>query len=254
MLQLLLVWGSFVFALSVLVYACVFDLKERQVSNRVWVLACPTGFMLTLVLVVFGFIDGWVVVVSVLSAVFLGVGLFWSGYYGGADLKALLFIALTTPTIPLTLNPASGLSALPVVLTVFCNSTLLALVWPLAIFVLNLTDLLKGKPMFKDIKLTLRQKGWLLFTARLLPLDKFGGLRYFPAETAAVVSEEDNKPTRKLLHLVKAETDLQKYIDNLKKHSELYPNGVLASPTIPTLVFVTLALAITPLGNLLFFL
>jgi len=43
-----------------------------------------------------------------------------------------------------------------------------------------------------------------------------------------------------------------KYQYTLKKYSTLYPNGVLASPTIPTMVFFTLALAIAPLGHLVF--
>jgi Flp pilus assembly protein protease CpaA len=245
-------WVPFVFALCVLVYACVFDLKERQVSNKLWVFVCPTGFILTLVLVVFGFIGGWSVVVSVLSAVFLGGFLFWSGYYGGADLKALLFIALITPTLPFTLNSAFGLSALPVVLKVFCLSAIFSLIWPLSIFILNLKDLLKGKSMFKGINLSLRQKVLLLFTARLVPLAQLESLRYFPAETVVVVREEHNKPVRKLVHLVKAETNLQKYVADLKEHGELYRNGVLASPTIPTICFLTFALAILPLGYLLF--
>jgi len=178
MLQLLLMWLSFVFVLSVLAYACVYDFKERQVSNNVWFLAYPIGIVLTLTQIVLGLLEGGVVLVSVLLAVFLGVGLFWLGYCGGADLKALLFIALTTPVIPAFLsNPIPHLPSLPLILTVFCNSALLSLIWPLTIFILNLKDTLKGKCIFEGIQLTLSQKIGLFFTSRLIPVEKMWGLR-----------------------------------------------------------------------------
>jgi Flp pilus assembly protein protease CpaA len=250
---MLAMWAPFVFVLGVLVYVSVLDFKTRTVSNWIWVLAYPVGCILTGVGVVFNLVGVGVVLVSFLCSLFLGLGLLYSGFYGGADAKALIFIGLTVPAVPFTFNPASGIAGLPVVLVVFCTSAILSLSWPLSIFILNLKDHFERKTLFEGINLTLRQKLWVLFTSRRIPLDKLG-VRYFPAETASVVPEEDNKPVKKLLHWVKAETELQKYIDNLQKHSELYPNGVLASPTIPTLVFFTLALAIAPLGNLLFFL
>ncbi|MDR2719447.1 MAG: prepilin peptidase [Nitrososphaerota archaeon] len=239
----------FVFTLSILAYACIYDIKERQVSNKVWLLAYPTGIILTLTQIVLGSIDSTVVLVSVLSAVFLGFVLFRSGYYGGADLKALLFIALTTPTIPASLNPTLNLPPLPLILTVFCNSILLSLIWPLTIFALNLKDILKGNKLFKEIQLTLPQKTWLFFTTRQTPLEKIEGLRYFPAEQIEI---QNGQTTRKLLRFVKAETDQTNNLNNLKTHKHLYKRGALASPTIPTIAFFTTALAIAPLGNLFF--
>jgi len=245
---MLLMWLPFVFVLIILGYVSVLDFKTRRVANRVWLFAYPIGFVMTLVSVSFNLAGASVVLVSLVVSLFLGLGLCCSGFYGSADAKALIFIGLTLPAIPHTLNTALGLSALPLVLVVFCFSSILSLIWPLSIFSLNLKDLLlKRKTMFEGIQLTLRQKVWLLFTVRLIPLDKMGGLRCFPAETVVVQEECDNKPTRKLLRFVKAETNLQKYVDNLKEHSELYQNGVLASPTIPTMVFFTIALAIVPL-------
>jgi hypothetical protein len=97
--------------------------------------------------------------------------------------------------------------------------------------------------MFKDIKLTLPQKVRLFFTARQTSLEKLESLRYFPAEQIEI---QNGKPTRKPLRLMKAETDTTKYLNNLNAHKHLYKKGVLASPTIPTIAFFTIALAITP--------
>ena len=118
---------------------------------------------------------------------------------------------------------------------------------------LNLTDTLKRKPLFEGITLSVREKVLLLFTARRITLEELEQKksRYFPAET---VTLQENKPTRKLVHLMKSETNQTKHTDNLKKHAKLYQKGVLASPTIPSITFFTLALAITPLGNIIFWL
>jgi hypothetical protein len=132
------------------------------------------------------------------------------------------------------LNPVLSVPALPLVLVVFCISALLSIIYPLAIFILNLKDLLKGKHLFEGNKLTIREKGLLLFTARRIPLAELEkSLRYFPAEEVVF---QEGKPAKKLLHFVKAETDLKKYLDNIKEHSELYQKGVLASPTIRLLL------------------
>jgi Flp pilus assembly protein protease CpaA len=247
MKTMLLMWMPFIFVLGVLGYVSVLDFKTRRVSNWVWIFAYPIGCAMTLVSVAFNLVGVSVGLVSLVVSLFLGLGLCCSGFYGSADTKALIFIGLTLPSIPHTLNHALGLSALPVVLVVFCFSSILSLIWPLSIFSLNLKDLFKRKSMFEGIQLTIRQKIWLLFTARLIPLDKLGGLRYFPAETVVIQEKASDKPARKLLRFVKAETNLKKYIDKLKEHRELYQNGVLASPTIPTMIFFTITLAIIPL-------
>jgi hypothetical protein len=181
-------------------------------------------------------------------SVVLGLVLFFGGFYGGADIKALIFIGLTLPSVPLGFSPVLGVLWAPLVLGVFCSSALLSMVWPLAIFILNLQDHFLGKPMFDGIKLTIPQRVLLLFTARKIPLEKIENLRYFPAENVVL---QKGKPTRARLHFVKAETDLSKYIQNLKTNKELYQKGVLATPTIPTICVLTLTLVIMLLAILL---
>jgi hypothetical protein len=204
---------------------------------------------MTLASIFFNMVGVGVVLVSFGCCLFLGLVLFYSGFYGSADVKALIFIGLTIPTLSLTFNPALRVTTLPVVLAVFCLSSIQSLVWPLSICGLNLKDLIvKRKTMFDGISLTMRQKVWLLFTARKIPIEKFGSFRYFPAEQVVL---QNGEPTRVLLHFVKAETNLAKHLDNLEKYRELYRGGVLASPTIPSTCFLTVALAILPLISLL---
>jgi len=243
-------WVPFIFALSVLTYASVHDFRKREVSNWIWLLAHPIGCIITIAGLAFNLLNVQTVLASFGISMILSVVLLYTGFYGSADVKALIFIGLTLPTLPITLNPILNVPALPLILTVFCNSAILSMVWPLFIFILNLKDIVKGKQLFEGINLTIREKVLLLFTTRCMPLEKLEkSLRYFPAEEVVL---QEGKPNRKLLYFVKAETDLKKHLDHLKEHSELYQKGVLASPTIPTLVFFTVALALVPFGNWIF--
>jgi Flp pilus assembly protein protease CpaA len=250
LLRVLLMWAPFIFVLSVLTYVFVLDFKTRTVSNWVWVFAYPIGCAMTLASIVFNLTEISAVLISFGCSLFLGVGLLCSGFYGGADAKALIFLGLSLPVVPFTFSSALGISVLPVVLAVFCTSAILSLVWPLSIFVLNLKDLfVMRKAMFDGISLTLRQRVWLFFTARKVPIEKLGGLRYFPAEQVVLLEGE---PTRVLVHFVKAETNLEKYWTNLLSYGELYRGGVLVSPTIPSTCFLWVALIVLSLVGLLF--
>ncbi|MDR2700042.1 MAG: prepilin peptidase [Nitrososphaerota archaeon] len=246
----LLMWIPFVFTLSVLTYAAILDFRKREVSNGVWCFAYPIGCVMTLTELAFSLLDVQIVLVSLGVALFFGAVLLYTDFYGGADVKALVFVGLTTPTLPLMLNPVLSVPALPIVLVVFCNSALLSMVWPLSIFILNLKDVLQGKQLFDGLNLTMREKVLLLFTTRHIPLWTLEkSLRCFPAEEVVL---QEGKPTKKLLHLMKAETNLSKYVNNLKEHQELCTKGVLASPTIPSIAFFTIALVTAPIGTLLF--
>ncbi|MDR0461672.1 MAG: prepilin peptidase [Nitrososphaerota archaeon] len=247
-----MMWIPFGFVLGILAYVSVLDLRKREASNWVWLFAYPIGCAMTLTDWTLNLIDMQTILVSFLVSLVLGAVLLYVGFYGGADVKALIFVGLTLPTLPVVFSPVLGVPALPLILVVFCNSALLSMVWPLSIFILNLKDSLQGKFLFEGIKLSMREKVLLLFTARHIPLEELEkkSLRYFPAEE--VVLQEDGKPTRKLLHFVKAEANVSKYLDNLKEHENLYKKGVFASPTIPSIVFFTLALVTTPLGSLFF--
>jgi hypothetical protein len=247
-----MLWVPFGFVLGILAYVSVLDLRKREVSNWVWLFTYPIGCATTLTGWALNLLDIQAVFVSFFASIVLGVVLLYVGFYGGADVKALVFVGLTLPTLPVTFSPVLGVPALPLILVVFCNSTILSMVWPLSIFILNLKDSLQGKKLFEGIKLSMREKVLLLFTVRRVPLEELEKkvLRYFPAET--VVLQEDGKPTRKLLHLMKAETNTSKYVNKLEEHKELCKKGVLASPTIPSTTFFTIALATAPIGPLLF--
>lgn len=239
---------QYAFALAVLVYASISDFKSREVSNWVWVTAYPAGFAMTIVALALGTLSLEPAVFSAAISLILGFVLLHFGFYGGADAKALILVALTLPAYPTAFKPHVGNVAFPPVLAIFMNSTILSMSYPLSVFALNVRDVLKGKKIFEGINAMTREKILILFTTRKVSLDRLDkSLAYFPSET---VVTQDGKLTRKFLHFIKAETDLSPYVKNLKEHQELFKNGILATPTIPFIIFFTLALAIMPLSNL----
>lgn len=86
-------------------------------------------------------------------------------------------------------------------------------------------------------------------TARRIEFEKLKrGIGYFPAEKVVV---EDGRPVRKPVFFVGAEADTGKMIRALEAYKEFYRDGVLASPTIPMIVFMSLGFALLPIGNLM---
>lgn len=223
------------------------DVKSREVPNSVWALAYPVGCTLTAVMLVYNVVNVEMIVLSVGFAVGVGFVLCYFGFFGGADLKALIFVALTVPGHLTVFKPVNS-AGLPVVLTMFCNSAVLSLIYPFAVFTLNIIDWWRGKKMFEDMHLTVRERMRLLFTTRKISIEKLENtLAYFPLET---VVNQNGKPTRKILRFVRAETDLSQLLAILKANKHMYKDGVLATPTVPYIVFFTLGLAVTLFGNL----
>jgi len=244
---------QFVFALVVLFVGSVCDVRCREVSNWVWVFAYPVGCVLSGFGLVLGLVGVWEFVFSFGCGLVLGFGLFYFGFFGGADAKAIIFVGLTVPACIVVGGFVDGgtvLVGLPLVLVMFLNSVFLSLVYPLAVFVVNVRDLLLGKSLFEGLEVSLFWKVRLLFTARKICLEELErNLAYFPLETIEI---ENGKPVRTFLGFVKAETDLTTHLAVLRKNEELFKGGVLATPTIPFVVFFTCGLALAPWINLTF--
>jgi Flp pilus assembly protein protease CpaA len=236
-------------ALTVLGYASIRDVNAREVPDKVWLVSFPAGLALTVADVSTGVLDASDVLISSAAASVLGFALFYAGFYGGADSKALLFLAVTVPAYTEDFKPVLK-SLVPVpVLTVFCNSVLVSLIYPATVLALNLVDLMKGENPLKDTTFdSILGKIVLLATARRIELEKLKrGPSYFPAEKVVV---ENGIPLRKPIYFVGAEADRDSLIKALEKY-EPYRDSVLASPTIPMIVFIALGLALLPIGNLM---
>jgi len=241
-------WVSYVFALTVLTYASICDLKTREVSNRLWVAAWPAGFALSVLNIVFGDLTVSALAISAGISVILGVPTAYFGLFGGADMKALIFIGLTVPAYPrgmrMFLGDPIGIPAV----TVIMNAYIFCIFYPLAIFSANALDMLRRRSIFSGVEAGLMDKAILMFTTRKVSLESLErGLHYFPAE---VLVEEGGRIFRKPVRLIHAEANLEPILEKIRGNRHLFRDGVLASPTIPLLIPFTIALLLLPLGNI----
>jgi len=139
-----------VFSLLILAYACYSDARKRSVTNIVWLVMVGVGIafagygavvqgMSFLILPIFS-----ATITGAVSYIF-----FRLGFFGAADAKALICIALLFPTQPgftiLSHNfPILGAYvpvAFPFALTVLLNAAVLALAVPISLFFRNLHSL-----------------------------------------------------------------------------------------------------------------
>lgn len=241
---------GYFFALAVLAYASYCDLKTREVSDLVWVVSCPVGLALSLSELFMGGVSAVSLAVSAAVSACVGFALYMFGLVGGADVLAFLFLGLTVPAYPEGLPFFTDPLCFPF-FAVFCNSVMLSLACPVAVFVLNVADMVRGRNPFKGVEIGgAGDLLILLFTARRVSLDKLlSGLHYYPAERLV---NEGGRLLRIPVHFVGAEADLSEITARMAENRELYGGGVLGSPTIPMIVFLTLGLALLPIGNLVF--
>jgi len=107
------------------------DLKRREVSNSLWIVYFPLGATLGLLGAYLE--EGWVAyLASVGLSTALSVALFYAGFFGGADAKAIIGVSLTLPYHP-SLPPGRAtarpiMPGYPFPITVLLNSTLLTVV------------------------------------------------------------------------------------------------------------------------------
>jgi hypothetical protein len=215
---------------GVLGYASVWDVAKREIPDGAWLLGIPLCLVLDLYGVLIGEVDLYPLAASLTASAVIGSALCRLGFYGGADAKALVLAAAAMP-----LYIGSGPAALPFLL-VFASSTVFATVYPLGLLVLNLVDAARGRSLLRGIEeKSMLRRLVLYFVARRVGLDRLRGLSYFPAET---VIFEEGRPVRRPVLLVQAEADVTALVKELEKHRDLLENGVLASPTVPMVVFI----------------
>jgi len=139
-----------VFSLLVLAYACYSDIRRRRVSNIVWLVMAGVSIAFAGYCTLAQGIS--FLVPFIFSATITGAAsyiFFRLGFFGAADAKALICIALLFPTQPgftilshhFPLFDTSVSVAFPFALIVLLNAAVLALAAPISLFFRNLHSL-----------------------------------------------------------------------------------------------------------------
>jgi len=125
-----------------------FDLKSREVDDKLWWIFGALGLALTATEFTLGYRPNLsLYIISTALAAGVGFALYYLGFYGGADAKALLVCALLLPLFDrnLTLHPFTPL-------IVLVNSAILTAALAIYYGVSNLIRILRGERIFEGLE------------------------------------------------------------------------------------------------------
>ncbi len=235
-------------SLIILTYASWSDWKNREVSNKVWMVFAPLAFALTAVQYLFFAREllFYFALSFPITAVIATV-LFYAGAFGGADAKALMCLALALPYYPIYL-PSSAAFFSPILpLTVFSNAVLLAAFTVVYALLRNsLWKLRTGSRLFAGFE---NESVWRKILAlvtgykvEIATLEKKNA-HVYPLEDFA--TKETGEDERRLLLFPKDETQETIVARLLSAGREgKIQNGVWVTPGLPLLIFITAGLLI----------
>jgi preflagellin peptidase FlaK len=233
----------------ILTPSTVLDVKFREVPDEFWIVGLILGLAINIVEVLTGHLEILKLLTSLAVGCVMGFSLFYVGFFGGADSKALIFLSFTLPENP-TLIKQLGVSLNIPVITVFNNAITLSLCYPLAIAILNVKEFVEGRDPLRGLYVKgVFQRIVLFLTVRRTSFEELRRKAgYYPAEQP---HEENGRIFRRPIYFMKAETDKEELLQKLEPYADkgLYQDGILVSPTIPFITFIMLGLACLPIGD-----
>jgi preflagellin peptidase FlaK len=209
---------NFTVAGIMLLFTSYLDLRKREVEDKVWVIFGIIGLVLQVYEVANGETDLVQLLIGVGLAALVGMGLYFFGFYGGADGKALIVLGLLVPHFV----PQVGLySVAP--LMILTNGVLISILLPLGLLIYNISMVLRRKPIFDGFHEPLYRK----VLASLLGYRQSGKIRDFQFSMEKTVpGPEPGKETKKF--------DFSLMRDDFETKGDTW-----VTPGIPLLVFFT---------------
>jgi len=222
-----------------LIIASIYDLKTREVPNKIWIVFIPISCITTVIHILANTSQFYFSIASITITTLIAIGIFYAGLYGGSDAKALITLALAHPTL---LNKSLTLPILP--LSAFNNSLVLML---LALPVSTLRNfywkMQTHQPLFKGLEKEPIQKklGALIFCV------KTQKSKIKPYHIIAERIENKNGETRRTLHIFQKVKEEDGIVDCS------IPENAFVAFSLPMLPFLTCGylLSIT-IGDLIF--
>jgi preflagellin peptidase FlaK len=247
-----------VLCLVFFLYASWSDWKNREVSNKVWLVMAPVALVLTAIqFIVYSpnLLQLFAVSFGIIAA--LSIALFYAGAFGGADAKALMCLALALPVYPSFLSEifSFNTSSMQIIfpLTVFTNGVLLAAFTVVYSVLRNCLWKVKGRRSlfvgFENESVGRKAMAFLTgYKVQAIALEKG---HMYPLEDVSV--NENGETLRKLMVLPKDETteEVVKRVFQASKEGKI-TGEVWVTPGLPLLVFITVGLVVALVfGNLI---
>jgi preflagellin peptidase FlaK len=229
-------------SLFFLVLCSWYDFKTREVTNKMWLIYGPAGLTLLLLQFLTNQTLSEVTIqwlASIGLTTIIALALFYTGFFGGADSKALICLSLALPVYPTFVHEYVTVLVPFFPLAVLVNSVLGSSLLVIAITAYNLCRMtVKGEKMFEGLeKEPLWSKIVAFATGFKVDSEKAkGGSHYMLLERFS--RAEDGKVIRHLKVTPRLEDDDQKEAQQDEFLTELHVK-IWVTPGLPFLVFVT---------------
>lgn len=222
-----------------------YDFKTREVPNRVWVFFAPVGFALAILQFSLSSLAGenvdpvlWLFSFSVTAGISLA--LFYLGFFGGADAKALICLSIALPVYPSSIQDHLNVLTPLFPLAVLSNGVLVSASLVLAITSYNLVKLFQtGGGLFDGLESEPFWSKIVAFTTgfRVDSHKLRNGSHYIPLEYMS--KGEDGEIVRHLRISPRLTEEVPEKNNPPGELPKELPSRIWATPGLPFLVFVT---------------
>jgi preflagellin peptidase FlaK len=241
-------------SITALSFASISDLKRREVSDLIWLFYGPIGLAITIIKLLVNSSFLWLLMGSIFLTSFISFLLFETGFFGGADFKAIVCISLAMPLYPKSLTLGFIHPFFP--LATLYNAFLFSCIYPIYILAKNLFYFKANKKIFNGLNHEPKWKKFLvLISGYKEDFSKVeNSAHLYPMEEIIWIN---NKALRKLKLTLDVESNKEKLIEDLKN---AFAKGVVlkkiwVTPGLPMIIFIALSFIVNLVfGDTLFWL
>jgi len=240
---------SFVF----LAIAAVYDLRIREVPDKVWLGYGLIALTITVVRLNSGFESIYLMTISIVSSVILSVVMAHLGVFGGADAKAMICLSLAVPLVPVEFRYAVVWFLAPFFpLVILALGYLLSFSMALFFIVRNTCDYLRyGSSMFDGFHdESFVKKIFVVLTGYRCNIQMIKTAPFLYPMERIVPATEGLRRRFDLSFSIAGETDapLSSLLKDLPSVGN--PSMIWVTPGLPMIVFFLLALIVVIIANL----
>jgi len=216
----------------ILLYACYLDIKERRVTNMLWVIMIAVGIPFA----IYDIIIYDILLLFIYSLAFtfaLAYTFFKLNLFGGADAKSLIAISVLIPTTSIS-------APFPFAVTTLFNAAIISLTAPIFLFLYNMLHVTGKRLDFIT--------SFVGYKVPIADLEKKRNIRLVDSYTV----EEGELKRKHIFGGVEIDDGI---IEELKRYQEQgkMEGDIWVTPELPFMLFITAGFFISLLyGNLIF--